>query len=147
MNEMKSTSHCGLLIKQINDGLSRDSNNELRRNGLTLSQIRYMEYLYAHSDEPVLFKKLEAYFNVSQPTNTGILKRMQEKDLVRISMSKDGGKAKTAVLTEKGRKKYEDSEVRRSSAENNLLKPLRREEKKSLEDMLQRVLDNQKRSS
>ena len=62
---MNRITECGMLIKQISDSIARMSNNELRKSGLTLSQLRYLEYLSESQNEPTPFKELEAHFMVS----------------------------------------------------------------------------------
>ena len=43
---MKKEKDCGILLKQICDKLETSANNELKNSGLTLSQVRYLKYLY-----------------------------------------------------------------------------------------------------
>lgn len=141
---MNESTDCGMLVKLISDSIARISNNELRENGLTLSQLRYMEYLYAHPDAPIPFKELETYFAVSQPTVAGIIRRLEGKGLILTQASECGGKARTAVLTDKGKQQYEAAEVRRSETETRLLAPLDGSDKERFHAMLQEIYRNLK---
>ncbi len=141
---MVQLSECGILIKQINDNIARLANNELRQNNLTLSQLRYLEYLYAHKGTPVPFKDLERHFEVSQPTVAGILRRLENKKLVKTTQSEHGGKSKTVCLTGSGTALYESAETRRSETEIHLLSPLRDTERIAFQDMLVKVLKHLK---
>lgn len=141
---MKDTTDCGMLIKRISDSITRISNNELRENDLTLTQIRYLEYLYLHACAPTPFKELEAFFQVSQPTVTGIMRRLESKGLILTQPVAYGGKAKAAVLTRDGARRYEIADARRSEMETRLLAPLNDAEKARFCTLLQKVCQNLK---
>lgn len=141
---MIEATDCGMLVKLISDSIARISNNELRENDLTLSQLRYLEYLYAHSDAPTPFKELESYFQVSQPTVAGIIRRLEGKGLILTQASKSGGKARTAALTAAGTQQYEAAEARRSETEALLLAPLDEAGRKQFHTMLRQIYQNLK---
>lgn len=141
---MAQLSECGILIKQINDNIARLANNELRQNNLTLSQLRYLEYIYTNKDTPVPFKDLEKHFEVSQPTVAGILRRLENKKLVKTKQSESGGKAKTVCLTNRGIALYESAEARRLETEIYLLSPLKDDERIVFQDTLVKVLKHLK---
>lgn len=141
---MAQLSECGILIKQINDNIARLANNELRQNNLTLSQLRYLEYIYTNKGTPVPFKYLEKHFEVSQPTVAGILRRLENKKLVKTKQSESGGKAKTVCLTSKGMALYESAEERRLETEIYLLSPLKDDERIEFQDTLVKVLKHLK---
>lgn len=130
---------CGILIKQICDSIAKVSNNELREKDLTLSQLRYLGYIYESSAKKVPFKELEAYFDVAQPTVVGILRRLEQKGLVKAEQSDTDMRAKTVCITEKGKAVYEESEVRRNEMEEMLLVSLNEDERLQFEEFLQRV--------
>lgn len=79
---MKNTEYIGMLLKQINDNLGKRANNELRKSGLTISQIRYLGFMYENGKERTPFKLLEKEFDVAQPTVAGIMRRLEKKGLV-----------------------------------------------------------------
>lgn len=141
---MNESTDCGMLIKLISDCIARKSNNELRQNDLTLSQLRYLEYLYARPNAPTHFKELETHFQVSQPTAAGIIRRLESKGLILTQGSECGGKAKTAILTDSGKQQYEAAEARRSETEARLLAPLGEADKERFHTMLREVYWNLK---
>ncbi|MEA4912104.1 MAG: MarR family transcriptional regulator [Oscillospiraceae bacterium] len=141
---MNDASDCGMLVKLISDSIARISNNELRENDLTLSQLRYLEYLYAHPYAPTPFKELETHFQVSQPTAAGIIRRLESKGLILTQASECGGKARTAALTQRGKQLYEVAEARRSETETLLLAPLEETDKERFYAMLQKIYRNLK---
>lgn len=127
-----------MLIKMISDHIARDSNSQLNQDGLTLSQLRYLEFLTEHGDAPVYFKEFESHFQASQPTVSGIMRRMEGKGLIRIKAA-ERGRAKMAELTETGRKWTENARISREKEEAKLLYPLNEEERKLFQEMLLKI--------
>jgi DNA-binding MarR family transcriptional regulator len=138
------SSECGMLIKQISDCVARLSNNQLRDADLTLSQIRYLSFLYEHEGSLVSFKEIQEHFGVSQPTVTGILKRLMAKRLVFSETGAEGGRSKSYGLTQLGVMQLESAEAAREAQEEQLLSPLGDTEREAFQDMLTRILDNLK---
>ncbi|MBB5182635.1 MarR family winged helix-turn-helix transcriptional regulator [Catenisphaera adipataccumulans] len=128
---------CGMLIKQISDHIQSHSNRQLNKVNLTATQFRYLEYM-KQSSEPVSFKDVEKHFQTSQPTVSGIMKRMAEKNLIVIEDA-DFGRAKNARLTEKGQALVDDSGIERENEEKLLLSALQEDERELFHDMLERI--------
>ncbi|MGI6230718.1 MAG: MarR family winged helix-turn-helix transcriptional regulator [Tractidigestivibacter sp.] len=131
-----------MLIKQINDRVSRLFNNQVRDADLTLSQIRYLTFLYEHGGSLVPFREIQEHFGVSQPTVTGILKRLMVKRLVFSETGAEGGRSKSYGLTQKGVMQLKSAEAARNAQEEQLLSPLSEAERAAFQDMLTRILDN-----
>lgn len=136
---MNNLPDCGILIKQINDCLARRANNDLRTSGATLSQIRFMEYIWQKGNNSVPFKEFEAQFKVAQPTVVGIIHRMEKNGLVIIEASDVNGKAKTVRLSAKGLQFHEEAEQHKEEAENMLTAPLTKDERIVLIQLLQKI--------
>jgi MarR family transcriptional repressor of mepA len=136
------SSECGMLIKQINDCVARLSNNQLRDADLTLTQIRYLSFLYEHDGALVPFKEIQEHFGVSQPTVTGILKRLGSKKLVFCESGPERGRSKSYGLTQLGVMQLDKAEAAREAQEEQLLSPLDDAERETFQDMLTRILDN-----
>ena len=141
---MVQADDCGLLIKQLSDRMARQANNELREDDLTFTQMRYIEYLCEQKNSPICFKKLEAYFEVSQPTVVGVIRRLEEKGLVAVQTCADDSKAKEAYLTEKGLKLHQLADGRRSAMEEFILSSLNEKEKKEFKKLLVKVCNQTK---
>ena len=62
--------HCGELIKRLNDILGRCSNEELRADDMTSSQVKMLMMINETKDECITLKELEKHFGVSQATIT-----------------------------------------------------------------------------
>lgn len=141
---MKQTDDCGLLIKQLSDRMARQANNELREDGMTFTQMRYIEYLCEQKNNPVCFKQLEAYFDVSQPTVVGVIRRLEEKGLVAVQACKDDSNAKEAFLTKKGKTFLKLAESRRNNMEKFILSGLTSNEKNEFKRLLTKVVNQTK---
>ena len=128
---------CGILVKLISDQIQNQSNKLLHRKNLTASQFRYLEYLDRNSGT-ASFKEVERHFQTSQPTVSGIMRRLAGKDLIVIE-SAGGRHAKNACLTGKGRKLIEDGGTRRGLEEKMLLSALDDDERVVFHDMLERI--------
>lgn len=128
---------CGMLIKQISDHIESHANRQLQKINLTASQFRYLEYMHQNNDA-VSFKDAEKHFQTSQPTVSGIMRRLAEKDLIAIEEA-DFGRAKNARLTKKGRELVDSAGTERGSEENLLLSALDEEERDVFHNMLERI--------
>lgn len=130
---------CGLLIKQISDQISKTSNNELREDNITLSQLRCLEYIYENSKEKVPLKEIESHFHISQPTLAGLISRLSQKGLVLTETSEKNSRAKTVSLTHIGKDLFLKFDERRDFMENSLLNTLTDTEKQTFYELLIKV--------
>lgn len=128
---------CGMLIKLISDHIQSQSNRLLNNVNLTASQFRYLEYLN-RGDGPVSFKNVEKHFQTSQPTVSGIMRRLSDKNLIVIEAA-EYGRAKNARLTEKGKKLIDESGIERGKEEELILSALQEDEREVFHDMLERI--------
>lgn len=132
---------CGALIKKINTIQEHRVNQNLSEMNLTLSQWRYLDYMYSRGGSGILMKDFEEYFNVTQPTVAGIVKRLAAKDLIYLEKFQEDPHYKTANLTEKGERVYRESSKRKKSIDDVLLGPLDSEEKAEFQRLLIKVYD------
>ena len=133
---------CGLLIKQISTMITKNSNNYLRDKGLTASQIRYLQYIYSNQDKNVPMKDLETAFGVAQPTVAGIVRRLEDKQLVETERSIEDRRIKFIHLTEKGLSLMNDNLNKYKEFQANITSTLDLKERKELFRVLSAVLTN-----
>ena len=139
---MENSEDIGILFKQINDNLGRRANNELRKSGLTISQIRYLGFMYENGKERTPFKLLEKEFDVAQPTVAGIMRRLEKKGLVRTLPNEEDSRAKDASLTTSGKRVFENGKKHKKEMESLLTSGLSPQECKELRRMLMILLDS-----
>lgn len=133
---------CGLLIKNIDLCLAKKANNSLIDDDITLSQLRFLSYLYEKDGYTASLKEMERFYDVSQPTVAGMMKRLERKGLVSTSPDPRDRRAKNATLTARGKNLLKHQETFHCMTQNTLLEPLAPEERIAFMDMLQRVWEN-----
>ena len=99
---MEEQNDCGLLLKKICDAVERINNANLKRYRLTDSQLRYLIFLYENQSRKIPMKKLEEQFQVAQLTVAGIVRRLEEKNLIKTAVSAADSRAKTVELSAAG---------------------------------------------
>lgn len=130
----------GIMIKQINDALSKNANNGLRDSDLTVSQAGMLSTLYLADNHDLTLKQLEKAHHVSQPTVYGIVRRLAEKNLVITYDDRENQRIKHVRLTDKGIRQAKIGEQHMADAEAMLLKNLSDKEKEQLKILLKKIL-------
>lgn len=133
----------GLLLKCINNKIICSLNKELEVFDITLMQAEVLGYMYTHHKEQDIFQKqIEEFFNSSNPTITGILKRLEAKNLIERRPSATDGRYKKLTLTDKGVRLINQlAELGPKRLEVKITKKLSGEEKDELERLLTLVLE------
>lgn len=97
---MESQEYFGLRFKQLSCAFERSLQREAERYELTASQACMLIYL-SHADHKVNQRELEKYFKLSNPTVTGLMKRMEAKGFLERVASTEDGRYKYIMLTPK----------------------------------------------
>ncbi len=73
-----------LLIKKISEDIDKKCNNDLKKWGITLSQLRVLGFVKFRQERDILTsqKDIENHFEVSHPTVVGILTNLKNKGLI-----------------------------------------------------------------
>lgn len=132
--------HIGLLIKQISDALEKHANNELRHDGLTLTQSGFLTSLYESEKHDLTMRELEEIHHISQPTAFGVVERLSQKKLIE-TYDDHTSKAKHVILRPAAFEKCELGQKHMAKAEKNLRKNLTEEEAETLYKLLEKVRD------
>lgn len=143
MQHHSNNKHIGMILKNIHKRVVSELNKELMQFDITLMQKEVLMYIYYSQDEKDVFQKhIEEYFNSTNPTITGILNRLESKDLIKREISQMDGRYKKLTITEKGKlliKKI--SELGPKKMEYKLTQKLTTVEKDELERLLSLVLE------
>lgn len=99
---MKEIVDIGFRIKKINDLLLKKADEKMQEMDLTFSQHHILIYLIHCENHVSTLKELEHKFHVSQATMAGIVKRMEEKQIVASYTSSKDKRIKLVQLTDKG---------------------------------------------
>lgn len=130
-----------LLFKQLSIAFENNLQREAVQYGLTASQTCILIFL-SQADHPVKQRDLECYFRLSNPTVTGLMKRMEAKGFIRREVSRDDGRAKYIILTEKAMEII--SEVQQSIAqmEQTVVQGMTTQEQEQFHALLLQALKN-----
>lgn len=130
----------GYTIKILNDELEKRANEDLQKSGLTLSQMRVMAFI-AQNNFQTTQKEIESHLGVSHPTVNGLLKRLESKGVITTELSVNRRLTKIVRMTEKGKDECEKAGDSRARHEYLLGKNLTAEERETLMELLNKVLN------
>ena len=133
---------CGALLKQINDMMEKNANNDLRGQNLTISQSGVLVLLDEKEEKTATFKELEKKYGVSQPTMVGILGRLEQKNLVEILTDPEDRRIRMAHLTREGEEKCKEGYRHMKAAEELLLRDLTAEERTEFLRLLLKIRES-----
>jgi len=134
--------HLGRMIKILNTTIERDMNRTLAKYDLTGGQGAILGYLVHHPGVEICQKDLEKEFELSHPTISSILARMEAKGIISTEPLEKDKRFKKVVLTEKGI--LLDREIFSHIEENEarLTSGFSEGEKQKIIELLNRVLQN-----
>ena len=129
----------GLLFKQLSLAFENNLQREAARYDLTPAQASILIYLDA-ADHPVNQRELERYFKLSNPTVTGLMKRMEAKGFIRRVANPADGRSKYIQLTPKALEVSSSVRNNLHMLETTMMQDLSEEEEILFHEMLVRVL-------
>ena len=132
----------GFMFKQINNVYEKEVNNRLRTLGITESQCAVLDYLFDCEKEEVTQRDIEKGLNLRNPTETGLLKRLDEKGYILSVQSNTDKRCKNIYLTEKAYDIQRRMENQRRKLDKMLTIGMNKKEIEALEKMLNKVLYN-----
>ena len=92
----------GFRFKKINDLLCKRADETMQDLDVTFSQHHVLVYLIHSENMTASLKTLEKKFRVSQATMAGIVKRLEEKEVITSYTLPNDKRIKMVSLTEKG---------------------------------------------
>lgn len=87
-------------VLNLANQITKNRNRHLKELNITAEQADSL--LFFCSDENKTISDLKDYLNISHQTARGIVKRLEEKELLELSVSETDGRYKIVLLTEKG---------------------------------------------
>lgn len=132
----------GFLFKKIHDNIDRHANNNLKRSGLTFSQLRLLTCVARREADPPSQKQIGEQLQVSHPTVAGLLRRMEAKGMVRCGFDSQDRRVKSVYLTDEGRGYLEGVRRHRAQIEQRLTLGMTQAEADALRTLLKKVLQN-----
>lgn len=87
-------------VLNLANQIVKNRNKHLKELNITAEQADSLIFFY--SDDNKSISDLKDYLHISHQTARGIVKRLEEKEFLRLSVSELDGRYKTVSLTEKG---------------------------------------------
>lgn len=138
------TDKIAVLVKQVALKFDRESIPVFQKYNMTGSQYKILKYIYMQDSQMTTLKDLQQHFGMAHPTIIGILDNLEKNDFVRRIENPDDHRSHLIVLTEKAQNEGEELISIGDELENQLTKSLNREEKKTLAELLNRLLEETK---
>lgn len=136
--------HYGILIKKLDKVFKQNFNQELERVGLTFSQMRVLRFIEDNPKMKITQKDISNELDIKHSTTIGLLKRMQEKGLVRVVVDEDNRRCRNIFLTKKAEDISYEMERGREIMESRVVKSFTDEEKETFYRLLNKAIDNLK---
>ena len=136
--------HYGILIKKLDKVFKQNFNQELERVGLTFSQMRVLRFIEDNPKMKITQKDISNELDIQHSTTIGLLKRMQEKGLVRVVVDEDNRRCRNIFLTKKAEDIRYEMERGREIMESRVVKSFTDEEKETFYRLLNKAIDNLK---
>ena len=131
----------GVLLKQINDELQKNANNDLRSQGITATQASALMELYQVQERQLSMKDLEERLHVAQSTVVGIVSRLEQKKLVESSGDPNDKRVKLVKITQAGADNVVQAVQHMAQVEQRLLSGLTEAEQSIFYTLLKKVRD------
>ena len=144
MRNFDPKEHVGLLVKFINGKVNNRVNKNLAEFNLTGVQHEILCFINRNEHERDVFQNdIEKCLKLTNPTVTGIVKRLEEKEMIVRCPSSADARYKCLHVTEKGKEVICKSfKFGAENIEKQLVKGMSDEEIKMLKDLLYRALRN-----
>ncbi len=139
---MEEERRIGILLKRVNNIYKRNFNNKIAEINLTTAQCDVLGFLRAKEGQEVNPIDLEKNLNLTRPTVTGLLKRLEEKGFIRLEASCRDHRYKQILLTEKADRHHQEMLSNLREVEEQLYKDISEEEKEVLISILNKILRN-----
>lgn len=134
--------HYGILIKKLDKVFKQNFNQELERVGLTFSQMRVLRFIEDNPKMKITQKDISNELDIQHSTTIGLLKRMQEKGLIRVVVDEDNRRCRNIFLTKKAEDIRYEMERGREIMESRVVKSFTDEEKETFYRLLNKAIDN-----
>jgi len=129
-------------FKVITDQFAAKLNSRLEQDDLTFSQLAIISFLSRNTDHNVSLKELCSACHIKHPTAIGLIKRLEDKGMVKSSVNEANRKFRIIEITDKGKDYFEFCGKRHDKMNDALLSPLTDKQQKELGEMLDLLIEN-----
>ncbi|MDD2968469.1 MAG: MarR family transcriptional regulator [Lachnospiraceae bacterium] len=142
LNKLNKRRKCAILLKHLHHGMHKNFNKDLESLNLTSVQGEVLFYLFHNQDKKIYQKTIEESLKISNPTVTGILQRMEEKELISRVVDESDARYRVIVLCSRAIEIRDELAKRRELAAQKLFQNLKEEEIEELERVLTIMIHN-----
>ena len=128
--------------RQINIQLEQSGNRAMAQKGLTAIQAHILLYILDHSDRGISLTDIHREFGYSMAAMSGLVKRLREKDYVRVEPCARDDRKKILFGTDKGKEAREFLDRAICEAQNQLYSGFSPEELATLDRLQKKMLQN-----
>ena len=133
--------HYGHSIRVLENCMGQAMNNALASMDLTAAQGHVMGFV-THSKEPPCARDIEEAFQLSHPTVSGILSRLEQKGFIEMRPDAQDRRCKRIYILQKGLELEETMHRTIRATEEKLVKDFTEEEKAQFALLLKRAIHN-----
>ncbi len=132
-------------FKLVHEAFANMLNRQLSKDDMTFSQLIVISFLWEKRDQKVTQKDISDALHIKHPTTIGLLKRLEEKEMVKVVVDPDNRKYRNIAITEKGEEFMLKNKQRKHNTDQNLVYGMTDEEILQLRHLLDKVIDNLKK--
>ena len=129
------------LLKTISEKMSASADADLKRHGITFSQLRVLGFLNDQGGSASQ-RDVQKHLGASHPTVVGLVNRLEKNGFVVSSVDEQDRRARIVQMTEKAQLLGNELEKEGQRATARLLKGLSKAEREELLRLLQRLSSN-----
>ncbi len=130
------------LFKQIQICFGKSCKDSFSGLDLTHSQAHLLMYITCSGQKEITQRDIEKKFGLSNPTVTGILKRLEAKGFITRHISENDNRYKIISITDKSKEICSNVKISIQAAENKLFDKMNESEINSLCLMFEKMLAN-----
>jgi len=133
--------HYGHLIRILHWCTDQTVSNSLEKMELTAAQGHIMAYLAHHPEHPCP-RDIESAFQLSHPTVSGLLSRLEQKGFIALRTDPDDRRCKRIYVLPKGETCHELMHTSIQETERRMVEGFSPEEREQFAALLQRAITN-----
>ena len=133
--------HYGHYFRILHSATSQAMTNALASMDLTAAQGQIMGFII-HRPEPPCARDIEEVFQLSHPTVSGLLSRLEKKGFIEFRPDENDRRCKRIFILDKGRELEATMHHCIRTAEERLVQGFTEEEKEQFAQYLTRAIDN-----
>lgn len=132
----------GPLVRRLDNLIGRQIGQAQEGLGLTATQGFVLGYLARHEGQPLCLRDLEAKFDLTHPTVSGILSRLEAGGYLELKPDEHDRRFKRIFLLPKGEDAHRHMSVAIAEMEARIVSGMTSEDRAALIRLLSRAIDN-----